>query len=162
MQWLKDRGVSSSDHGNNYYAVSEQICSCLKFAQDSCRRGGAGGLVGNKTICVKARKSNNLCQAPGDLSSVKSTEKNFYSLPSSGNHVSSEFKGKYMLSLVVFSFFPISLTLQSLPQHYHVYHVTENQSSAEELVQPSGMGLLLYRIGFTHPSHIPEIIPVRF
>lgn len=67
-EWLKDRGVSSTDHGNNYYA--------------------------------------------------------------------------------------------SLPQHYHVYHVTENQSTAEELVQPSGMGLLLYRIGFTHPSHIPEILPL--
>jgi len=41
-----------------------------------------------------------------------------------------------------------------------VYHVTENQSTAEELVQPSGMGLLLFRIGFTHPSQIPDIIPL--
>ncbi|XP_078343120.1 mediator of RNA polymerase II transcription subunit 1-like [Oculina patagonica] len=48
----------------------------------------------------------------------------------------------------------------SLPQHYHEYHVTENQSTAEEPVQSSGMGLLLYRIGFTHPRQIPEIIPL--
>lgn len=46
----------------------------------------------------------------------------------------------------------------SLPQHYHIYHVTESQSTPEELVQPSGMGLLLYRIAFTHPSHIPKIL----
>ena len=43
-----------------------------------------------------------------------------------------------------------------------MYHVTENQSTAEELVQPSGMGLLLYRISFTHPRQIPEIILVRY
>ena len=53
------------------------------------------------------------------------------------------------------------LLLQSLPQHYHVYHVTENQSTTDELVQPSGMGLLLYRIAFTHPRHIPKMIEVR-
>lgn len=48
----------------------------------------------------------------------------------------------------------------SLPQHYHVYHVTENQSTTDELVQPSGMGLLLFRISFTHASQIPDIIPL--
>ena len=29
-------------------------------------------------------------------------------------------------------------------------------------MQPSGMGLLLYRIAFTHPSHIPKILEVRY
>ena len=52
--------------------------------------------------------------------------------------------------------------LQSLPQHYHTYHVTENQATPDELVQPSGMGLLLYRIAFTHPSHIRKVLEVRF
>ncbi|XP_068758500.1 mediator of RNA polymerase II transcription subunit 1-like isoform X2 [Montipora capricornis] len=46
----------------------------------------------------------------------------------------------------------------SLPQHHHTYHVTENQSTPDELVQPSGMGLLLYRIAFTHPSHIRKVL----
>lgn len=46
----------------------------------------------------------------------------------------------------------------SLPQHFHTYHVTESQSTPDELVQSSGMGLLLYRIAFTHPSHIPKVL----
>lgn len=43
-----------------------------------------------------------------------------------------------------------------------MYHVTENQSTTDELAQPSGMGLLLFRISFTHASQIPDIIPVQY
>ena len=41
-----------------------------------------------------------------------------------------------------------------------MYHVTGTDTTDAEPVVNSGMGLLVYRIPFMHPSHIAEILQV--
>ena len=52
------------------------------------------------------------------------------------------------------------LMFQALPEQYHVYHINGTERDGDRFVSNAEFGLLVYRIPFTHPSHIPDIIQV--